>query len=100
MKSNAICLVKDGVMVGGGAGSTSRVGALETALSISKEKAQDSVMSSDAFFPFRDSIDLASKYGVKAIVQPGGSIKDEEVIQASIENNMTLALTGRRHFNH
>jgi len=100
MKSNAICLVKDGIMVGGGAGSTSRVGALEIALSISKEKSKGCVMSSDAFFPFRDSIDLASSHGIKAIIQPGGSIKDEEVIQASIENNISLALTGRRHFSH
>tara|TARA_B100000029_G_C17598122_1_gene964903 strand:- start:1721 stop:3211 length:1491 start_codon:yes stop_codon:yes gene_type:complete len=100
MKSNAICLVKNGIMVGGGAGSTSRVGALEIALSISKEKAKGSVMSSDAFFPFRDSIDLASSHGIIGIVQPGGSIKDEEVIKASIENKLSLALTGRRHFNH
>ena len=57
-------------------------------------------MSSDAFFTFRDSIDLASSHGIKAIIQPGGSIKDEEVIQASIENNISLALTGRRHFSH
>ena len=100
MKSNAICLVKNGVMIGGGAGSTSRVGALETALSVSGKKSHQSVMSSDAFFPFRDSIDLAAKHGVKAIVQPGGSIRDDEVIRASEENNISLALTGTRHFNH
>ena len=98
--SNAIVLVKDGVTVCGGPGQTSRVGSAEIAVKKAGDKAKGSVMSSDAFFPFRDSIDSAAKEGITAIIQPGGSIKDEEVIKAADELGIAMVFTGFRHFKH
>ncbi|MCH7494237.1 bifunctional phosphoribosylaminoimidazolecarboxamide formyltransferase/IMP cyclohydrolase [bacterium] len=100
MRSNAISLVRGGVLVGAGPGSTSRVGALEVALAMAGERARGAALASDAFFPFRDSVDLAAKHGIAAIVQPGGSIRDEEVLAAAKERSIAMALTGKRHFNH
>ncbi|MBC8515126.1 bifunctional phosphoribosylaminoimidazolecarboxamide formyltransferase/IMP cyclohydrolase [bacterium] len=100
MRSNAISLVKEGVLVGAGAGLTSRVGALEVALRIAGERSKGAVMGSDAFFPFRDGIDLAADHGVIGVVQPGGSIRDDEVSKAASEHGLPIAFTGRRHFNH
>lgn len=100
MRSNAISLVAGGALVGSGPGSTSRVGALEVALAVAGERARGAVLASDAFFPFRDAIDLAAEAGVAAIVQPGGSIRDEEVAEAAREHAIPMALTGTRHFTH
>jgi len=103
VKSNAIVYAKDQQTVGIGAGQMSRVDSARIAIL----KAQDaelpiagSAMASDAFFPFRDSIDNAAKAGVTAIIQPGGSIRDEEVIAAANEHGMTMVFTGIRHFRH
>lgn len=99
-RSNAISLTRDGALVGSGGGSTSRVGALEVALAVAGERARGAALASDAFFPFRDAIDLAADAGVAAIVQPGGSIRDEEVLAAAAELGIAMATTGRRHFLH
>jgi phosphoribosylaminoimidazolecarboxamide formyltransferase/IMP cyclohydrolase len=101
VKSNAVVLAKNGVTVGIGAGQMSRVDATYLALyKAGREKARNAVLASDAFFPFRDAIDLAAKAGVKAIIQPGGSVRDEEVITACKEHGLAMVFTGRRHFRH
>ncbi|AZR74229.1 bifunctional phosphoribosylaminoimidazolecarboxamide formyltransferase/IMP cyclohydrolase [Anoxybacter fermentans] len=100
VKSNAIVLVKDGALVGVGAGQMSRVDAMEIAINKAGERAKGAVAASDAFFPFRDGIDLAAKAGVRAIIQPGGSIRDEEVIAACNEHGIAMLFTGMRHFKH
>jgi phosphoribosylaminoimidazolecarboxamide formyltransferase/IMP cyclohydrolase len=99
-KSNALVFVKNEHTVGIGLGQTSRVDCAWIAGKKSGEKLNDSVMASDAFFPFRDSIDVAVKYGVKAIIQPGGSIRDKEVIDACNEHNIAMVFTGMRVFRH
>ena len=100
VKSNSIVLAKDNVTVGIGAGQMSRVDAVKLAVMKSEGKCEGSVMSSDAFFPFRDGIDEAAKAGITAIIQPGGSIKDKEVIQAANEYNIAMVFTGVRLFRH
>lgn len=100
VKSNAIVLAREGAVVGVGAGQMSRVDAVEIALKKAGPRAQGAVMASDAFFPFRDGVDLAARAGVKAVIQPGGSIKDEEVIKAAEEHGLAMVFTGRRHFRH
>lgn len=100
VKSNSIVLAKDNVTVGIGAGQMSRVDAVNLAVMKSEGKSEGAVMSSDAFFPFRDGIDEAAKAGVTAIIQPGGSIRDEEVIQAADEYNIAMVFTGIRLFRH
>ncbi|MFA6304839.1 MAG: bifunctional phosphoribosylaminoimidazolecarboxamide formyltransferase/IMP cyclohydrolase [Patescibacteria group bacterium] len=100
VKSNAIALVKDGVTVGIGAGQMSRVDSTDIALKKAGDKVKGSVCASDAFFPFRDSIDKLADLGVQSIVQPGGSIKDTEVIAAADEHEMSMVFTGVRAFNH
>lgn len=100
VKSNAIVLAKDEQTVGVGAGQMSRVDAVEIALKKAGERAQKSCMASDAFFPFRDAIDVAAKAGITAIIQPGGSIRDSEVILAASEHNIAMVFTGIRHFRH
>ena len=100
VKSNSIVLAKDNVTVGIGAGQMSRVDAVKLAIMKSEGKCEGSVMSSDAFFPFRDGVDEAAKMGVTAIIQPGGSIRDEEVIQAANEHNIAMVFTGIRLFRH
>lgn len=100
VKSNAIVVAKEGRTLGVGAGQMNRVGAAEIALKQAGEKAKGAVLASDAFFPFRDTVDLAAQYGIKAIVQPGGSIKDDESIAACREHGISMAFTGRRHFKH
>ena len=100
VKSNAIVLVKNGSLVGAGAGQMSRVDSVFMAGHKAGERAQGAVMASDAFFPFRDSIDEAARLGVTAIIQPGGSIRDKESIAAADEHGMALLLTGSRHFRH
>jgi len=100
VKSNAIVLAKGNVTTGIGAGQMSRVDAVKLAITKSEGKSQGSVMSSDAFFPFRDGVDEAAKAGVTAIIQPGGSIRDKEVIKAANEHNMAMVFTGLRLFRH
>jgi len=100
VKSNAIILAKDKVTVSIGAGQMSRVDSVDIAISKAGAKAEGSVCASDAFFPFRDSIDELAKAGVKAIIQPGGSIKDEEIICAADERGISMAFTGFRAFKH
>lgn len=100
VKSNAIVVAKDGRTLGVGAGQMNRVGAAEIALKQAGAKAKGAVLASDAFFPFSDTVNLAAKYGIKAIVQPGGSIKDEESIASCREHGISMAFTGRRHFKH
>ena len=100
VKSNSIVLVKDDVTVGIGAGQMSRVDAVNLAVMKSEGKSEGSVMSSDAFFPFRDGVDEAAKAGITAIIQPGGSIRDKEVVEAANEHNIAMVFTGIRLFRH
>ena len=100
VKSNAIVLAKGGAIVGVGAGQMSRVDSVHLAVRKAGERSRGSAMASDAFFPFRDNIDEAAKAGVTAVVQPGGSIRDQESIQACDEHGMAMLLTGVRHFRH
>lgn len=99
-KSNAICLTSGGVLVGYGAGQTSRVDATEHALQRAGDKAKGAVLASDAFFPFPDSIEKAAAAGVSAIVQPGGSVRDDAVIEACNKHAIAMVVTGMRHFRH
>jgi phosphoribosylaminoimidazolecarboxamide formyltransferase/IMP cyclohydrolase len=99
-KSNAIVLVKDGSAVGVGAGDQSRVGAAERALARAGERAKGAVCASDAFFPFRDGPDVLAGAGVVAIVEPGGSMRDDEVAESATEHDVALMFTGQRHFKH
>jgi phosphoribosylaminoimidazolecarboxamide formyltransferase/IMP cyclohydrolase len=103
VKSNAIIYALHGQTVGVGAGQMSRINSARIA-TIKAEHAgltvRGSVMASDAFFPFRDGIDNAGKAGIAAVIQPGGSIRDEEVIAAADEHEMAMVFTGMRHFRH
>ena len=100
IKSNSVVFVKDTRTVGIGGGQTSRVDAVWIATNKGKENIKGSIMASDAFFPFRDGVDVAAKAGVKAIIQPGGSIRDDEVIQAADENGIVMVFSGQRYFRH
>jgi len=100
VKSNSVVFVKGTKTVGIGGGQTARVDAVWIATNKGKENIKGSTMASDAFFPFRDAVDVAAKAGVKAIIQPGGSIRDEEVIQAANEHNITMVFSGQRYFRH
>ena len=100
VKSNAIVLARDACTAGIGAGQMSRVDATELAIRKAAERARGSVLASDAFFPFRDSVDLAAAAGITAIIEPGGSIRDDEVIRASNEHALPLVFTGQREFRH
>jgi len=100
VKSNAILYARDGMAVGVGAGQMSRLDSAEIAAGKSGERSQGGIVASDAFFPFRDGIDAAAAAGISAVIQPGGSVKDEEVIAACNEHGMAMVLTGRRHFKH
>ena len=103
VKSNAIVFAKDGSTIGIGAGQMNRVISAEIAsLKAKKEglEVEGSCMASDAFFPFRDGIDMAAKNGIKSIIQPGGSVRDNEVIDAADEYGMVMVFTGIRHFRH
>jgi phosphoribosylaminoimidazolecarboxamide formyltransferase/IMP cyclohydrolase len=100
VKSNAIVLAKGRSLIGCGAGQMSRVDSVEIAIAKAGERAAGSVLASDAFFPFADSIGKAAVAGVAAIVQPGGSVRDDEVIAACNEAGIAMLFTGRRHFKH
>ena len=99
-KSNAVVIARDQTAVGVGAGDQSRVGAAERAVVRAGERALGAVAASDAFFPFRDGIDTLAAAGVRAIVEPGGSKRDEEAIVAAEQHGIALVFTGRRHFRH
>ncbi|MBI4455446.1 MAG: bifunctional phosphoribosylaminoimidazolecarboxamide formyltransferase/IMP cyclohydrolase [Acidobacteria bacterium] len=100
VKSNAIVFVSEGVTVGIGAGQMSRVDSVRLASQKATRPLAGAVMASDAFFPFRDGIDEAAKVGIAAAIEPGGSVRDAEVIQAADEHNIALVFTGVRHFRH
>lgn len=100
IKSNAICLSKDLSLVGVGAGQMSRVDAVEISIKKAGERSQGSVLASDAFFPFADSIEVAAAAGVVAIIQPGGSMRDQEVIDACNQHGIAMVFAGNRHFRH
>jgi phosphoribosylaminoimidazolecarboxamide formyltransferase/IMP cyclohydrolase len=100
VKSNAVVLAKKHSMVGMGAGQPSRVVSVEVALRKAGERAPLSVMASDAYFPFPDGIQIAAQAGVTAIIQPGGSIRDEMAIEVADRHHMAMVFTGRRHFRH
>ena len=103
VKSNAIVYAKQGQLLGVGAGQMSRVDSVKLG-AIKAQSVQlsleGSVLASDAFFPFRDGIDEAAKYGVRAVIQPGGSVRDKEVIEAANEHGIAMLFTGMRHFRH
>lgn len=102
VKSNAIVVVKDGHTVGVGAGQMNRVGSAEIALKQAQAAGftEGLVLASDGFFPFDDTVTLAEKYGVTALVQPGGSVRDEDSVKRADEFGMTMLVTGMRHFKH
>jgi phosphoribosylaminoimidazolecarboxamide formyltransferase/IMP cyclohydrolase len=100
IKSNAIVIARDKTLLGMGAGQPSRVVSVELALKRAGEQAKDSVLASDAFFPFADGPELAVKHGVTAIIQPGGSVRDKEVIKLANKYNVAMVFTGVRHFRH
>lgn len=100
VKSNAIVVTKNKQTLGVGAGQMNRVGSANIAFAQAGEKCAGAVLASDAFFPFRDTIDAAAKAGIKAVIQPGGSIRDEESIQACNEHGITMVFTNMRHFKH
>lgn len=100
VKSNAIVLAHDTHLVGVGAGQMSRVDSVEIAIQKAGARAGGSVLASDAFFPFPDSIERAAKAGIVAIIQPGGSKRDDEVVEACNQHKLPMVFTGRRHFKH
>ena len=100
IKSNAIVLAKDNTLVGMGAGQPNRVTSVHLSLRIAGDKAPGSVLASDAFFPFGDSIEMAAEGGITAIAEPGGSMRDDEVVAAADRLNVALVFTGVRHFRH
>lgn len=104
VKSNAIVVVKDGMAIGVGTGQTNRIWSTIHAIEHAQEKIgknlSGAVLASDAFFPFRDCVDTANEAGIKAIVQPGGSMRDQESIDACNEHGITMVFTGIRHFKH
>jgi phosphoribosylaminoimidazolecarboxamide formyltransferase/IMP cyclohydrolase len=100
IKSNAIVLVKDFELLGMGAGQPSRVDSVAIALKKAGSRAAGSVLGSDAFFPFPDGVELAAKAGVTAIIEPGGSKRDDDAIKVANEYDMAMVFTGMRHFKH
>ena len=100
IKSNGILVVKDNTTVGVGAGQVSRVDSVDIAMNKSGTEIKSSILCSDAFFPFRDSIDKIAESGIKAVLQPGGSVRDDEVISACNEHGIAMVFTGQRCFKH
>lgn len=100
VKSNAIVVAKDRTTLGVGGGQPSRVRSAKIALEMAGERAKGAVLASDGFFPFADSVEVAGQYGIKAIIQPGGSVRDEEVIRKANELGIAMVFTGIRHFRH
>ncbi len=100
MKSNAIVVSNDAMTLGVGAGQMNRVGAAEIALRQAKGKAQGACLASDAFFPMDDTVELAAQAGITAIIQPGGSIRDQDSIDKADQYGIAMVFTGLRHFRH
>ena len=103
LKSNAIAVAADGMTLGLGMGQVNRVDAVKQSLARAAEfhgGANGAVLASDAFFPFADSVELAADAGIQWIIQPGGSIKDDEVLAAAKKRGVGMVLTGQRHFRH
>jgi phosphoribosylaminoimidazolecarboxamide formyltransferase/IMP cyclohydrolase len=100
VKSNAIVFARDGMVVGVGAGQMSRVDAVHLAARKASDRSRGAVLASDAFFPFRDNIDEAARHGITAVVQPGGSIRDRDSIEACDQLGLAMVHTGIRHFRH
>jgi phosphoribosylaminoimidazolecarboxamide formyltransferase/IMP cyclohydrolase len=103
VKSNAIVYARDGMTIGVGAGQMSRINSARIAVVKAEQAGLEvagAVMASDAFFPFRDGIDQAAAAGIRAVIQPGGSMRDDEVIAAANEHGMAMVFTGMRHFRH
>ncbi|GIT32218.1 MAG: hypothetical protein Ct9H300mP2_2970 [Candidatus Neomarinimicrobiota bacterium] len=100
VRSNGILLVKENTTVGIGAGQVSRVDAVDIAIRKAGDNLPGSILCSDAFFPFRDSIDKIAGTGVKAVIQPGGSVRDQEGVDACNEHGISMVFTGQRCFKH
>ena len=100
VKSNSIVLVKDGATVGIGGGQPSRIDAAKIAIAKAGDRAAGSVMASDAYFPFADTVELCVAAGVTAIAHPGGSVRDGESVAAADAAGAAMVMTGRRHFRH
>ncbi|MEM4171214.1 MAG: bifunctional phosphoribosylaminoimidazolecarboxamide formyltransferase/IMP cyclohydrolase, partial [Thermoplasmata archaeon] len=100
VRSNAIVIAKNGVSVGIGAGQMSRIDAVKVAVMKAGERSKGAVLASDAFFPFSDDIEEAASAGISAIIQPGGSKRDEEVIRAAEKYDIAMVFTGIRVFKH
>jgi phosphoribosylaminoimidazolecarboxamide formyltransferase/IMP cyclohydrolase len=100
VKSNAIVFATEHQLVGVGAGQMSRVDSVKIASMKASLPTKGAVLGSDAFFPFRDGIDMAAEAGVTAIIQPGGSVRDDEAVQAADEHSIAMIFTGERHFKH
>jgi phosphoribosylaminoimidazolecarboxamide formyltransferase/IMP cyclohydrolase len=100
VKSNAIVFARELATVGVGAGQMSRVDASVLAVRKAGDRAKGSVMASDAFFPFPDAVEVAADAGVTAVIHPGGSIRDDEVLAVAEDRGMAVVVTGRRHFRH
>jgi phosphoribosylaminoimidazolecarboxamide formyltransferase/IMP cyclohydrolase len=100
VKSNAVVVARGETLLGVGAGQMSRVDSCRLAVEKAREGLAGAVAASDAFFPFRDGVDRLADAGVTAIIQPGGSIRDEEVVAAANEKNVAMVFTGVRHFRH
>ena len=100
VKSNGILLVKNQSIIGLGTGQPNRINSIEIASKVAGEKSNNSVLASDAFFPFADNVQLAHSIGVKSIIQPGGSIRDPEVVGLANKLNISMIFTGIRHFKH
>jgi len=100
VKSNAIVYARQGQTVGIGAGQMSRVDSVKLAGMKAVLPVKGCVMASDAFFPFRDGLDAAAQAGITAVIQPGGSIRDQEIVKAADEHGLAMILTGMRHFRH
>ncbi len=103
LRSNAIALVKDSMLLGAGMGQTSRVDALKHAIAKaqgSRHSLEGAVMASDAFFPFADCVEIADKAGIRAVIQPGGSLRDKDSVEYCDKAGMTMVFTGNRHFRH
>jgi phosphoribosylaminoimidazolecarboxamide formyltransferase/IMP cyclohydrolase len=99
-KSNAIVYARAGQTIGVGAGQMSRVDSVRLGAMRAQSPVAGSVLASDAFFPFRDGLDEAAKHGITAVIQPGGSVRDAEVIDAANEHDIAMVFTGVRHFKH
>ena len=100
VKSNAIVIAKDQKTIGIGAGQMNRVGAAKIALEAAKEYSSGAVLASDGFFPFSDTVELAHQYGISSIIQPGGSLRDQESIDMCNAKGISMIFTQKRHFLH